>query len=258
MIFFVGLHHPGDAINFDNAFVSVNRIAYRKSKIKVNKAVIDSGAFSTIAKYGGYPDKPKAYADIVKFHAQRGVLAAVTQDYMCEPHMLKKTGMDIPVHQQLTVERYDDLLQCDMGGTYLLPVLQGYEIDDYVRHLAMYGYRIGHGAWVGVGSICKRNGDPKAIEDVLFNIKKYRPDLRLHGFGIKITALGSTVVRSLLHSADSMAWSFAARRSDQPWLANDWKEAKRFEERILKLTLDRSILISEYAAAEGRWLARST
>lgn len=38
-------------------------------------------------------------------------------------------------------------------------------------------------------------------------------------------------VRSMLHSADSMAWSIAARRhgGDQ----NDWMEAFRFAERIV-------------------------
>ena len=35
--------------------------------------------------------------------------------------------------------------------------------------------------------------------------------MRLHGFGIKLTALSSVTVRSLLYSSDSMAWSFAGR-----------------------------------------------
>ena len=65
---------------------------------------------------------------------------------------------------------------------------------------------------MGVGSVCKRNGHPRQIEDVLLAIKSERPDLRLHGFGIKLTALSSVTVRSLLHSADSMAWSYAGRR----------------------------------------------
>jgi hypothetical protein len=33
-----------------------------------------------------------------------------------------------------------------------------------------------------------------------------------------------------LHSADSMAWSFSARRQGRN--ANDWREARRFAERI--------------------------
>jgi len=37
----------------------------------------------------------------------------------------------------------------------------------------------------------------------------------LHGFGLKIQALGSGTARALLYySSDSMAWSYAARRKD--------------------------------------------
>jgi hypothetical protein len=94
----------------------------------------------------------------------------------------------------------------------------------------MYGERLTRGKWVGVGSVCKRNGDPKAIERVLFTIKSARPDLRLHGFGVKTTALSSSLVTELLHSADSMAWSFAARRQGRN--SNDWREAKAWTENI--------------------------
>jgi len=47
---------------------------------------------------------------------------------------------------------------------------------------------------------------------VLEAIARRRPDLRLHGFGIKKTALEHEGVRALLFSADSMAWSYSARR----------------------------------------------
>jgi hypothetical protein len=74
--------------------------------------------------------------------------------------------------------------------------------------------RLKHGQWVGVGSVCKRNSNPEQIEDVLLAIKTQRSDLRLHGFGLKIQALQSGTVRALLHSSDSMAWSYAARKED--------------------------------------------
>jgi hypothetical protein len=59
-------------------------------------------------------------------------------------------------------------------------------------------------SWVGVGSVCKRNGNPDQIEDILLAIKALRPDLRLHGFGINFHALQSPTVRELLHSSDSI------------------------------------------------------
>ena len=93
-----------------------------------------------------------------------------------------------------------------------MPVLQGYAPQSYLAHLHLYGELLGPGQWVGVGSICKRNGNPKQIEDILVAIHAQRPDLLLHGFGIKLTALQSPTVRSLLHSSDSMAWSFGGRK----------------------------------------------
>ncbi len=56
------------------------------------------------------------------------------------------------------------------------------------------------------------------------------PDLKLHAFGAKITALSDPLVRALLHSPDSMAWSFAARRQGRN--PNDRREAARFVARI--------------------------
>jgi hypothetical protein len=57
-----------------------------------------------------------------------------------------------------------------------------------------------------------------------------RPDLRLHGFGVKKTSLLSVAVRMLLATADSMAWSFSARKQGRN--ANDWREARSFVEVI--------------------------
>lgn len=231
MRFFTGLHQPSDAQHFDAAFISKNRLKKRKSAFAVGDRIMDSGAFTTILTHGGYPEGVEVYAAEIKRWSKNGnLLAAVAQDYMCEAHMLKITGMTIDQHQRLTIERYDALMQCDVGGVYIMPVLQGYAPEDYVRHIEMYGDRLKHGAWVGVGSVCKRNGDPRAIERVLMAIKAVRPDLRLHGFGLKSTALSSWIVRELLHTADSMAWSFSARKQGRN--GNDWREAKCWTERI--------------------------
>jgi hypothetical protein len=149
---------------------------------------------------------------------------------MCEKHMLEKTGLTIKDHQRLTIERYDQLRACDTSGIYILPVLQGYAPLDYVRHIFMYGKRLAHRAWVGVGSVCKRNSNPSAIIEVLMAIKSVRPDLRLHAFGIKITALSVEIIRKLLFSADSMAWSLAARYEGRD--GNDPEEAIKYRAKI--------------------------
>jgi len=203
--------------------------------------IMDSQAFTTIKTYGGYPHPVEEYAEQIKRWKGNGnLLAAVSQDYMCEPMMLAKTGLTVADHQRLTIERYDGLLRCETG-CYIMPVLQGYEPDDYVSHVRQYGARLAKGAWVGVGSICKRNANPCLILDVLIAIKTERPDLRLHGFGLKTTALANGTIRALLESADSMAWSFAARR--QKTGANDWRNAMAFKNAVGRKSLYQSHLI---------------
>lgn len=226
MEFYVGLHHPSAAQHFERCMISVNRLRQRVSDFSVGTWMLDSGAFTEISTHGCYRAEVGEYADQVKRWSVCGDLqAAVAQDYMCEPFITTRTGLSVSDHQRLTVQRYDDLVPL-VGQTYVLPVLQGYEPEEYVRHLWDYGDRLGHRAWVGVGSVCKRNSTPAAVVSVLAAIKGERPDLRLHGFGVKRTALADPRVRALLFSADSMAWSFSARKQGRN--ANCWREADRY------------------------------
>jgi hypothetical protein len=163
------------------------------------------------------------------------MMAAVSQDYMCEDFMLAKTGLSVMEHQRLTIERYDELVQASLP-VYIMPVLQGYDPAEYASHVSEYGSRLKYRAWTGVGSVCKRNGSPMALLAVLRAVKTVRPDLRLHGFGVKITSLASLAVRNLLFSTDSMAWSFAARRAGRD--ANAWQEAVAYQQRVMSLISD--------------------
>ena len=239
MKFYVGMHHPSKAIKVDRAFISVNVLVNRKSSFPVNDWIMDSGAFTTIAKYGSYPEPVSVYANNIRKWKNNGnLVAAVSQDYMCEDIMLRKTGLSVRKHQMLTIERYDALI-AENTGVYIMPVLQGYTPQSYVDHLKMYGNRLAEGAYVGVGSVCKRNASPSSIVQVLKAIKKFRPDLRLHGFGVKTTALAWEEVRDNLESADSMAWSFAARW--ETGNGNDWREAVKFQNKINRQAVQLSL-----------------
>lgn len=203
---------------------------------------MDSGAFTEISTHGRYRFSVEEYAEQVNRWKDNGeMLAAVAQDYMCEPFILQKTGMTVNEHQELTISRYDQLVA--LTDALVLPVLQGYLPEEYVRHVQMYGDRLTPGHWVGVGSICKRNADPSAIISVLKAIHGVRPDLRLHGFGLKLTALANPIVRSYLHTADSMAWSFHARKEKRVGRGhggNSPLEAQKFVNRIMAYILDDS------------------
>lgn len=235
MQFYVGIHRPAAAGNLDRAMISYQQLRGRVSDFPAPAEgwMLDSGAFTEVTKHGGYRDAPEVYAAAVSRWARvPRMRCAVSQDFMVEPFVLARTGLDVATHQRLTIERYDALRALVPNNIHLLPVLQGYLPEQYAAHLDAYGARLAPGMWVGVGSVCKRNARVTDIAAVLRAIKCRRPDLRLHGFGLKLTALQSQEVRDLLHTADSMAWSFAARKQGRGKDANDWREAARFAARI--------------------------
>jgi hypothetical protein len=231
--FFIGWHQPvngvSGCINFERSMISINRLIDRKSDFPVNRWLLDSGAFTRITSGQGHLD-PIIYAQQIDRWSRCGDLAAaVTQDWMCEPFVLEKTGLSVKKHQKMTIERFDLLSELIESRTYLMPVLQGYDADEYIEHLLDYGDRLESGAWVGVGSICKRNANASSIVGVLMAIKSVRPDLRLHGFGIKKTALLSGIVWDLLYSADSQAHGLSGgsgsnkySRSNDPLVALEY------------------------------------
>lgn len=230
MRFFVGLDDLYYAFRFDECFISVNRLRDRVSDFAVNDWILDSGAFTELSMHGRYRSPVEEYArHINRWMTCGNMLAAVTQDYMCEPFIVEKTGLNVEEHQLRTIHRYQSLV--GMTPAYIMPVLQGFKPTEYIQHIRRYGSLLAHGAWCGVGSICKRNSHPAIIEYILRGIKRERPDLRLHGFGLKITALNRPEIRALLHSADSMAWSFNARKNGRS--AHDWTQAEAYRQRVV-------------------------
>jgi len=165
---------------------------------------------------------------------------AVAEDMMCEPWMLERTGLSIADHQRITIDRY--VIVRAACGPIIMPVLQGYAPADYASHARQYESRgfLGRGEWVGIGSVCKRQGRPGAIAAVLDAVLSHRPDLRLHGFGVKIRALGCQSVRGRLYSCDSMAWSFAARYEGRD--GNDPTEAIAYAERVESMPVQGSLI----------------
>jgi len=241
--FYIGLHQPSDAHHFTRCCIHIGRLLTRVKPLGCDELLIDSQAFRVLELFGNHRLSPLAYA----LHAERiarlcGHVVLVAQDYMCEDYIFAKrlehTGVHFTVadHQRLTIARYDALhYHASTRNLSVMPVLQGYSPNEYLSHIAQYGSRLLPGMWVGVGSVCKRNGDPSAIRDVLYTISRARPDLRLHGFGVKRTALSSAIVRDYLYSADSMAWSFAARREGRN--ANSYHEAMAYD-RIISGGID--------------------
>ena len=134
---------------------------------------------------------------------------------MTEPDMVRRTGLIIREHQKRTVANFCELQNLWTGpqDSPYMPVLQGWSIDDYLHCMDAYygaGINLARYPLVGVGSICRRQGT-KTIKDVVNAILRLDPDMPLHTFGAK--SKGLRLYGHRIASADSLAWSFQARRT---------------------------------------------
>lgn len=193
-------------------FVSHLTLAGRKSPYNpaTTRWALDSGAFSILSKHGNWDTwSPQAYTSHVhRYVDELGSLDWVApQDWMCEPHIVKKTGLSVQEHQRRTVGNFLELRQ--QLGKLVIPVLQGWALDDYLRCVDLYtdaGVDLLAEPTVGVGSVCRRQRT-KEIGTIFTTLAD--TGLRLHGFGVK--AQGLAAYAECLVSADSMAWSYAGR-----------------------------------------------
>jgi hypothetical protein len=173
---------------------------------------LDSGGFSELDNPPhAWRTTPAEYVrDVRRFEREIGLLEWVApQDWMVEPTILEKTGLTVAEHQRRTVGNFL-VLRFELEEL-VVPVLQGWSREDYLRCWQMYeeaGVDLEREPLVGLGSVCRRQGDFEAGRIV----RALRP-LRLHYFGAKLTGLQRFA--DALASADSLAWSYRARR-DHP------------------------------------------
>jgi hypothetical protein len=195
--------------------VSYSRLQHRMSLPRASGPWMqDSGGFNELRLHGRYRASPREYAERTRLHREEigNLEYAAIQDWMCEDEVLERTQSTVPLHQLRTVESYLDLRELAPEVPWM-PVLQGRVLDDYRRHADMYaaaGVGLPSLSLVGLGTICRRQHTMVAVR-LVQGLRDLQ--LRLHGFGLKMTAL--VRLREHLASADSMAWSLRARYGGQ-------------------------------------------
>lgn len=214
MRFYLGTDSPGwlwDRPPEHPLFISRRRLErYKTLKPALQEWSLDSGGFTELNLYGEWRLTPHQYvARVRRYYDEIGRLNwAAPQDYMCEPFVLEKTGKTVTEHQRLTVENYLDLRTLSPELPFI-PVLQGWQPDDYLRHTEMYeaaGISLADEPLVGLGTFCRR-ADLTPVQNLVARL--HDDGLRMHGFGVKKDGL--PVLGNYLASADSLAWSARAR-----------------------------------------------
>jgi hypothetical protein len=247
-LFYLGTHQPHWlwTAGFP-LFVSHRQLARRHGPLwpAACRWALDSGGFTELSLHGRWVTPAAAYAEAVaRYSGQLGRPDfAAPQDWMCEPAILARTGLTMREHQERTVASYLELhaLAPDLP---FIPVVQGWHLADYLACVELYkaaGVDLTREPLTGLGSVCRRQSTGR-IAVIVTTLACL--GLRLHGFGIKTTGLH--LYGHLLASADSMAWSYAARRA--PALpgctghrncANCLTYAARWRDRILAAATSR-------------------
>jgi len=221
--FYLGTHQPHWLRLLDVPLMVSRRTLsrYRTKPQARARWFRDSGGFTELQMHGQWTVGARTFVAEARADARDvGLMEyCAPRDWMCEPLILRGgtangihfagTHKSIAEHQALTVADYLDLLDRAPELPWV-PVLQGWDLDDYLRCLELYdraGVDLAALPRVGVGTICRRQGTDEAAR-ILARLES--EGLRLHAFGLKGTGIPN--VAPFLASSDSLAWSFAARR----------------------------------------------
>jgi hypothetical protein len=237
--FLLGTHQPGWLGRARvPLFVSDTRL--REYKTLPRAAApwsLDSGGFTELQKHGQWTVTPAEYvARVRRYRDTIGRLSwAAPQDWMCEPIVINGgqvvrmvfvgTHLSVEEHQRRTVANLVHLRELAPDLPFI-PVLQGYTLPEYEHCADLYaaaGIDLTTEPLVGLGSVCRRQAMAEA-HTIVAALRRHGIS-RLHGFGVK--TLGLERYGHLLASADSLAWSDAARRlrRPSPW-CTDHRTAK--------------------------------
>lgn len=213
MKFYLGAHMPHwlERVDFP-LFVSRRRLCTRKTFPRARTSwALDSGGFTQLDQYGKWTLSVGQYVgEVRRYRDEIGQLEwAAPMDWMCEPWLVRKSGLTVIEHQHRTVDNYLTLRMIASDLPFI-PVLQGWTLEDYLRCADRYeraGIDLTMQPLVGLGSVCRRQSTAE-IAAIVATLAGY--GLYLHGFGVKTAGLRSYSI--YLGSADSMAWSYGGRR----------------------------------------------
>lgn len=257
-VFYLGTHQPHwlrlPQFRDVPLFPTRNRLnTYKTLPRAVGRYGLDSNGFTELQRNGEWTvDEPEFVAQIRRIVAGVGTPDFVSpMDWMCEPWVITGQNWHLPprdpkffhgtraarglgpvenpgddeqpfddavrFHQERTVENLIELRRLAPEIPWM-PVLQGWELRHYLDCADMYaaaGIDLAAEPIVGLGSVCRRQATSE-IDEIVSTF--HQRGLRLHGFGVKTQGLGDYGPE--LASADSMAWSYDARRN-QPLPGHD-------------------------------------
>lgn len=155
---------------------------------KTGKRWLDCGGYLLLNKFGHYPFSVVNYANL------QAVLRAdyyASMDYPCEPDISRMLGlMSNEDRIRQTVKNAEILseLKNHLPGQ-MVPVIQGYELDEYKYCLDLYHSAGLIRSYMAVGSMCRRISSQELnnlIPGIYHHARNHGVE-RLHFFGLKLS-----------------------------------------------------------------------
>jgi len=193
---------------------------------------LDSGGFSFFTKYSEYPFSVKEYVEWIhemqKINNGK-VKYVATMDYPCEPSINRKAFSSNKERIEKTVENAIKCFKNEIPAKWI-PVLQGYNLDEYVFCLNLYKK---HGIltdYIAVGSMCKRSNISEIVKIVHEIKKNYKG--KIHLFGLAIKALQNKALFDMIYSCDTIGYTFASKTVEETF-----EKMRKLVEKINKLVI---------------------
>jgi len=218
-------------LKYPNILINFMTKTNRPPKYPYELLFIDSGGFFSSMQAGHYTKTDAEYLEYIE--AKNPAFFAL-RDYPCETELLKKHSRTVFEHIKMTVEHHCLLL--DMLPEYNInavpiPVIQGWSVEDYQLCIDLFRERGLITDYMAIGSVCRRTSI-KNIRDIIVSVRDNLPaKTKLHGFGVKLTALKDLAIWNALYSVDSGAWDYVAR----------WKKFRGEETNIPDASLNAAV-----------------
>lgn len=182
----------------------------------IENLFLDSGgAPDTMKAWGGeYPTSDEEYLDYVeKYEPEYFAL----RDYPCEKKLLREIDRTVEKNLEMTIDRHInlmDLLDDRDIKSEPVSVIQGKDTSDYLKCIEMFEDHNLITPYIGIGTLCGRSAN-EVIKKVVKTVREQLPNKKIHGFGIKKSALKIGEIFRKLDSADSQAYEYNEQHSSR-------------------------------------------
>lgn len=175
----------------------------KKFKNSFGSTFLDCGGFTLLNQYVDYPFSTINLANLIAYLCPDFY---VPKDYPCEPEISRSLGLTSNQERiEATVKNAIELAEWEgqLKGA-MVPVIQGYNLDEYLHCLNLYDKAGLIRDYMAVGSMCRRISDKELgclIPGIYYEAQRLGCS-KLHFFGLKLSpSLG--IYDEMIYSRDS-------------------------------------------------------